>query len=611
MTGLSTLLVELDDPAGSGAFPYDITPYVDLRAGWSLTRGRQDELGEVDPATAKLTLNNRDGRFTPGSTVYGGLVVDQRLRITETVGATTSRRITGYVQDWPVTFADPGARNVPCAITVTDLQARLNRAPLPNPMKYEALAAAPYAYYPMADEVDAKTSADFSGNDRPTLKSYGTATGVPYVAAVPGAAGIGFQFNAGTYLRSDHLPFACSAIGVWFTATKAPAVEESLVRVTSTDSDTTSDLTVRIGADGTVFGVALTADFFTNIEGFPPVFVCDGLPHFVLVYCAPDTSVTRMYVDGVLVHEITGGDPIVVPDKNRIYVGLRCADVVISNVSLYATVPPTGAQAASQYFSVMSSTEDSHDRFARIAGYAGLSAGDLALEPGVLTSTAPQSLESEQAASALSAVTLAEGGLWFVRGDGDVVLQNRTHRTYKASQPASVSVASDDVEHDDLVITTDKQYLQNLVTGSRPEGASQESKNAASATAYGVYPGGNFDGLLVTTDPEVKDRIDWQVNNYGQPQSRLSRVTFALLSLPSGLVEDLLALELGDRVVVNFLPVQSPMSAADLIVEGSEEQQNHESWSLTLNTVSASLFRVWILADLGYGRLGSTTRLHY
>ncbi|MFZ3558169.1 hypothetical protein [Streptomyces sp. BH055] len=46
----------------------DITDYVDVVQGVAITRGASDELSETQPGTATLTLDNSDGRFTPGNT---------------------------------------------------------------------------------------------------------------------------------------------------------------------------------------------------------------------------------------------------------------------------------------------------------------------------------------------------------------------------------------------------------------------------------------------------------------------------------------------------------------------------------------------------------------
>ncbi|MER7806172.1 hypothetical protein [Streptomyces sp900116325] len=45
----------------------DITPHVDVVNGVTVTRGASDELSETQPGTASMTLDNRDGRFTPGN----------------------------------------------------------------------------------------------------------------------------------------------------------------------------------------------------------------------------------------------------------------------------------------------------------------------------------------------------------------------------------------------------------------------------------------------------------------------------------------------------------------------------------------------------------------
>lgn len=46
----------------------DITRYVDMSTGISITRGASDEISEVQPGTASLTLDNEYGFFTPGNT---------------------------------------------------------------------------------------------------------------------------------------------------------------------------------------------------------------------------------------------------------------------------------------------------------------------------------------------------------------------------------------------------------------------------------------------------------------------------------------------------------------------------------------------------------------
>src|SRR5215212_2881756 len=44
----------------------DISDYVHINTGVSITRGASDELGEVQAGTCTMTLDNSDGRFTSG-----------------------------------------------------------------------------------------------------------------------------------------------------------------------------------------------------------------------------------------------------------------------------------------------------------------------------------------------------------------------------------------------------------------------------------------------------------------------------------------------------------------------------------------------------------------
>lgn len=77
----------------------DITSYVYARDGVSITRGSPNESTTIDPANCSLTLNNRDGRFSPRNPVgaYYGLIgrnTPLRVSVTETAGWLQIQHIT-------------------------------------------------------------------------------------------------------------------------------------------------------------------------------------------------------------------------------------------------------------------------------------------------------------------------------------------------------------------------------------------------------------------------------------------------------------------------------------------------------------------------------------
>lgn len=610
MAGLPTLLVELDDAAGSGAFPYDITAYVDMRAGWNLDRGRQNEFDEIDASIARLTLNNRDGRFTLGSAAYG-IVVDQRLRITETVGVTTSRRVTGYVQDWPVTFADAGARNVPCQVTVSDRQARMTRAGASPLWEAQAVTYGARLLYTLGEAAGSTSAGDTAGTSDPALQVAGS-VGTTVVFGSDGPFERSSATFGGRYLAASKTLLAPAA-RTFEAAVFLPSTVVTVAPGTAYLCAFGDDL-----PGGEAFGLALQDFKALGPAGTPYNTGLNSVPvgqwvHLALTYLQTSSTdgIYRMYIDGAMVKS----QVVVDTDRGQFASGLLAVGRNLAgsmcNVAVYESRLTDSQVATLAALSTAGATGDSSDgRIARIASYVGMGPGELSLEAGVLQTVPSQSLADTKVFTAWQDVATAEGGAVFFDGSDRLVLHNRYHRLRSATQAPAVALVSEDVNHDDLAITVDKQFLQNTITGTRRDGATQKVVNDASVTKYGEYPA-SLD-LLVATDAEALDRIAWQVGRYAEPRPRLSSVTVDLLTQPDAAkVRALLLVELGDRITIAGLPSQSPISAPDLIVEGISESQSIDTWQLTFNTTAADLVRAWVLGNATYGRLGSTTRLHF
>lgn len=63
---------------------YDISSYVEGDDPIEITHGRGDGFSMVEPASCRLTLDNRDGRFTPGNTsspLYPSVKLGRALRV--------------------------------------------------------------------------------------------------------------------------------------------------------------------------------------------------------------------------------------------------------------------------------------------------------------------------------------------------------------------------------------------------------------------------------------------------------------------------------------------------------------------------------------------------
>lgn len=91
------LTVELD-LVGDWSDPTDITSKVYSRAPVTITRGRTAEGGTVDPSTLSLTLNNRDGNFSPRNPTgdyFGKLGRNTPIRASVNMGKTRFAALAG------------------------------------------------------------------------------------------------------------------------------------------------------------------------------------------------------------------------------------------------------------------------------------------------------------------------------------------------------------------------------------------------------------------------------------------------------------------------------------------------------------------------------------
>jgi len=95
----ATYTVELATADGANPSTFtDITSYVQSVA---ITRGRDDVLSQVQTGTARVTLINEDGRFSPGYTLsplYGDVATMRAVRIRGTFSAVTYDLYYGYIQ---------------------------------------------------------------------------------------------------------------------------------------------------------------------------------------------------------------------------------------------------------------------------------------------------------------------------------------------------------------------------------------------------------------------------------------------------------------------------------------------------------------------------------
>lgn len=602
MSGLPAGTVKLDD--GTGTFPHDISAYVEIGpdAGpISIVRGRGDELDSIQPSALSLTLNNTDGRFTLGSTSggYGAITTDRAIRVTYSQGATTSIRFTGYVQTWPTRWPGGSSARSISTITATDRLARLARRNLRSSLEHEILADSPRALYCLDEPEGSATAGDTSGNGQPPLipaLTVGAAYLVPTFGMENGLtySGTGAEFDAELMIAAPQVLPSGTQTKFW--------MEACIFGL-----QTTSDLTIT-GPCGTLRftgGNAEATIGLTAVVGPSPGSLTGDVPHHVLVTSEQGVG-TYLYVDGSLVDSDAGQPVTLTVTQDFSIRGNGLPNVVSKAAYGFSLIDATRASVHAHAALYGRSLQSSSDRLTSIASYTGIASGDLALESPRLPAMPAQDIPGNPAADAMATIAEAEGGLIFARGDGKLVMQNRAHR--RAQTSPAWTVTSADVRQD-ADVAGDMQKIANYATGNRPNGASQVATNDDSIDAHGHYP--KSLNLHVTTDPEVRDAIDWLVGTHAEPEARMPALTIDLMAAAQATQEAWLDVELSDRIQVTSLPTQAPSSTADLIVEGWTETIGVDEWTVTLNTSPWSVEAVFTLDDGTLGQLDAGNRLGY
>jgi hypothetical protein len=186
----------------------DISGFVYYRDKVNITRGRADETSSIQPQTATLTINNRDGRFSPRNPVgpyYGIIGRNTPLRISRMWNGVRWYRFYGEVSEWPQT-SDITGTDVYCRITASGIRRRLGQG---TPPSYSALyraitrlTDAPLiAYWPCED-----------GSNSTTMAS-----------AVPGVGPMSIA-GAGASLAADSSFFGSAALPTMGTGSLSASV---------------------------------------------------------------------------------------------------------------------------------------------------------------------------------------------------------------------------------------------------------------------------------------------------------------------------------------------------------------------------------------------------
>jgi hypothetical protein len=589
---LPTTRFYLDD--GTGTFPDDITTYVRLSDGFSITRGRADTENAPTAAVLNFMVNNSTGAFTPGATVLANpttIKLDQQVKVVETVNGVAFTRFVGYVKTWALGWLDVAETTAIVRITATDAQARAERRILRSIVEEEILKGVPDDYYTFGEPAGATFAADTSGNQGPALTMAGTGADVVFGTDTgPGTDGLtAATFAGGKYLKGSGVPADASFI---FAFASTDTVNDGDL-LTQTDNSTSMRVTIRpsfgvltLGSAGTTIGTGAYNDGNVHVLGLRNV-----------AHATYD-----VYIDGVLTNS---GVVVTTPLTGSTTVQLGAFVGSMAHFAQWASAPSGAAFIAmSQAMLTGFAGESGVARITRLAGYAGISMGSL---DASLTNVPFVDITDSTAQQAMQDVVDAEMGVAYIAGDGTMTFHNRQRVLAKTVPDLTLNGF---VKPDAQPTTDDQDLINYMAVASAITGINQVVRNTSSEAAHGRYDGSRT--YLVATDQDALDRGNWIVFTRAEPAAagRYPTLTINLYGMaPVQQAQVLTAMDQGCWLRAINMPSQTTGgTTVDEVVEGYVETQNETTWEITCNVVSkAALYpTVWIL---GTSALGVDTRL--
>jgi len=619
--------LQVDIELTAGAWT-NITAYVTGTV--SINIGRTDLRGTPQTGTASLRLDNNDGRFTPknsASAYYPNIVVRKRVRVSYNTGS--SPRFTGYIKTIrPVIDNDQHYVELDC---VDRLEA-LSRFRLDSLIPQEINDLAPTLYVPLNADAGV-TQASYNGNPTGSIVSYGRASTYELAAPSPVAWDDTkwMAFKPTESVVADDRAESCSRVvlpdpGLSGTSWSVFGAFSAAPLYNQATASFMTQFPVYCGDSGNTvqnFRVELTPGFgpavYANFVGFSSAAsVFDGAAHTFAI--TSNATTTTYYFDGVSLG--TSGATTWKPGYNT----LIGTGPLIGTASPWYALSGTFGHFAMWAGTTLTSTqvgivsdavrygfagELSGARITRIAGYAGLTAGDLNIATGV-ESCGPLVSSGKSVTDALDYTATAESGgaVAYVDVDGKLRFNDRTQRS-----TATVTLTLDaegDLDGSGWETSVDDYGRTDIARVTNDyTGVVTISDQSSGVT----MPAVEETTVSVLADLSCARIAEWLVYS-GRTDVRLPSVTLdALTGQTAGLYTALASVTIGSIVRVQNLPATItsttgstvqvlPASIIDGYVEGWSEEIGVDTYRVTFDL---SPWQPRFLLETSYiGRLAET-----
>ena len=151
----------------------------------------------------------------------------------------------------------------------------------------------------------------------------------------------------------------------------------------------------------------------------------------------------------------------------------------------------------------------------------------------------------------LQKVETSEQGALFIAKNGDLTFLDRNDASPRSASLLTFADDGTGIPYTSVAVNYGTELLVNTVTVTSDAG-SATAENTRSRTAYGV----SSEDLetLVSTTEQLTNLADFVVSRFADPEYRFESVSMNLDTMSAGDKSDVLAIELGDIVLIKFTP---------------------------------------------------------
>jgi hypothetical protein len=626
----------------------DISPYVYYGDKITITRGRPDETSQPQPQTATLTINNRDGRFSPRNPLgpwYGQIGRNTPIRISRLNNGIRRYRFHGEVPSWPTTW-DISGKDVRVGITAAGMLRRLSQGSA-------VLGSALYRLYTTPN-----VQPQFFSSPPLPLAAYWPCqdgkNSTSIVSAVPGGAPMVLSGQASPsftqntdFVCSDPLPLLSGSIWTGSVGTYVGGVDNVVNLLLSVPSGGAFDTAVvcRVLTQGTV--ARLDMQYLVAGNGSLRI-VGYGTTGATLFTSATVTNVNANPMRVQLVLQQTGSSIIWALDPlpvlaNAPFPGAASGTLATASVGNVTTVivNPDGhvndtavGHLVVQYnynalvddaFATIAWELDTPDvsdppgtggivsRFSRLCGEQQVPAVVIQGPAGYDLFVGSTVYMGDQLSDTFlnliqQPVDQTLGLLFEARDQNSLVLRTRGS-LYNQAAKLTLNYSAHQLSGP-LNPVDDDALTRNDVTASRIGGSSATAKLTSGALSVLPFPNGVGDyqtsySISLFDDSGLADHAGWRLHMGTVDEPRYPQISVNLrhgtFTSSVDMMNAALTIDIGDRLVVTNPPAWMPSDAISQILQGYSETLGTWEHDMTLNCSPESPYRIAILEDTVLG----------